>query len=209
MKPWQKVALLILLLALAAGGGAYVVPAVIDLVGRGRKLTDTSGNLVDLSIQVDPEDLREQAAGVMGRNVTLDALAASRMVRSEEGSEGRDVKALLVHVALNDAAAHGWSLFYTLTVSSNSSRSGLFGNQTSRRYSTVSDSFEEDLLVAEQVIASRGAGGPDPTRGATKFFNRGKLLKSDPPADWYSEGLVSFNVDPAPARLLFFAPGAA
>jgi hypothetical protein len=210
VKTWQKVLLIVFLLALAVGGGAYVVPAIIDLVGRGRRLNDTSGNLVDLSIQVDPDELASAAGDVMGRPVSLDALALARMARSEEGSAPREVKALLCHVAMNDAAAHGWSVLHTITVSSNPSRSGLFGNQTSRRYSSVSDPYEEDLLVAEGVISARASGGgdADPTGGAVKFFNRGKLLKSDPPADWYAEGLQSYNVAPAPDRLLFFARNA-
>jgi hypothetical protein len=207
---WQKVALILFLLAVAVGGGAYVVPAIVDLVGRGRRLNDTSGNLVDLTIQVAPDDLAAAAGDVMGRAVSVDALALARMARSEEGSAPRETKALLCHVACNDAAAHGWSILHAITVSSVPARSGLFGNQTSRRYSSVSDPYEEDLLVAEGVIAARASGGgdADPTGGAVKFYNRGKLLKSDPPPSWYDEGLTSYNVPPAPDRLLFFARAA-
>lgn len=206
------VALGALLLAAILWGPTTVVSAVIDLVGRGRRLSDTSG-LEDPSdpktLDADPDKLTNDAAEIMGRAVTKDAYSAARMIRSEEGSQPRDVKALLVHVLINDAAEHGWSLYYATTVSSVASRSGYYGNQTSRRYSTASDPYEEDLLVAEQVIAERAAGGEDPTGGAVKFFNRGPLSASDWPDAWDAEGLVSENVDPAPDRLVFFTRGGA
>lgn len=210
-RQWQLLALAAAVVAVfAIWGPTYMVPFVIDLVGRGRRLSDTSGLLAAKTIEADPDKLTYDAAEIMGRPVSKDAYAAARMVRSEEGSQPRDVKALLVHVAINDAREHGWSLFFTLTVSSDPSRTGYFGNQTSRRYSTAFDPYEEDLLVAEQVIASRAAGGEDPTGGAVKFFNRGPLgaLGNDWPDSWDAEGLVSENVPPAPDRLVFFTRGA-
>jgi hypothetical protein len=175
----------------------------IDLTTRGQRLTETYLN-VDASIPEEPQDLANAAAQVVGRPVDVDAYSAARMVRSEEGSLSPEVRALLVHVALNDARAlGGWTLTHLMTYSTNSDVSGLYGHQATRRYSTALDPYEQDLGVAEQVIAQRAAGGDDPTGGATKFFNRG-LTMGPLPQSWLAAGYQPETLDPAPDRLVFF-----
>jgi hypothetical protein len=196
--------------ALVAGALAYWqrdavkagVSFVVDLTQRGNRLTETYLN-VDGSIAEEPTDLAKLAATVVGRDVDVDAYSAARMVRSEEGSQPPEVRQLLVHVLINDAAALGWSLTQTVTYSTNPDRNTLYGFQTSRRYSTAVDPYEQDLYLAEQVIAARAAGGADPTGGATKFFSRGLAMNPLPQA-WLDQGYVAENVDPAPDRLVFF-----
>lgn len=215
MAAWKKIALAILLLALVATGGAYVVPAVIDLVGRGRKLSET--RLVDdgydpdgYTIEDDPDKLTYDAAEIMGRPVTKDAYAAARMVRSEEPDANDETKRYLVHVAINDARRKGWTLFQILTFSTVAARSGYFGKQTSRRYSTRNDPYERDLLLAEEAIAGHDAA--DPTAGAWHFYHKqlselvGVASYERVVANWGKEGAYPFRLPGAPSRLYFFGP---
>lgn len=178
------------------------VSYVVDLTQRGRRLTESYLN-VDASIPEELYVLRDQAEATIGRSISQDAYSAARMVRSEEGSMSPEVRALLVHVLINDAHHLGWSLTDTVTYSTNADRKGLYGSQLFRRYSTAQDPYEQDLGIAEQVIAERAAGAADPTEGATKFFSRG-LLMNPLPAAWLADGYRPYGVDPAPDRLVFF-----
>lgn len=179
------------------------VNAVVDLTQRGSRLTETYTN-VDGNIPEEPQDLANAASAVLGFDADLNTYGAARMVRSEEGSLSPEVRALLVHVLLNDAhALGGWSITETLTYSTNPDNRGLYGHQTTRRYSTALDPYEQDYGIAAQVIASRAAGEADPTNGATKFFNRG-LAMNPVPASWLASGYQPEQLDPAPDRLVFF-----
>lgn len=184
--------------------GDAAVGFVVDLTQRGDKLTDTSTN-VDGNIAEEPQDLANAASDVLGFQADLDTYSAARMVRSEEGSLSPDVRALLVHVAINDAAAlGGWTLTHLMTYSTNPDNNGIYGAQYGqRRYSTAQDPYTQDYGIAQQVIASRAAGGADPTRGATKFFNRGVAM-NPVPASWVASGYQPEQLDPAPDRLVFF-----
>lgn len=201
---------------------AYAVPIVIDLIGRGRrlsytKLVDGPDDPDDKTVEDDPDKLTFDAWEILGRpmpahvselEAARDALAASRMVRSEEPDANDQTKQYLVHVAINDARRKGLSLFEVLTLSSVGSRRGYFGKQTSRRYSTRDDSYERDLLLAESAIATHDMG--DPTGGATKFYHEqllpvpGVASLEEVTADWGSEGLRPYRLPSAPARLWFF-----
>jgi len=215
MATWKKILAVVFLLVAITAGGAYVVPAVVDLLGRGRKLSETrlvdgDADPDDKTVEDDPDKLTYDAAEIMGRPVTKDAFAASRMVRSEEPDANDDTKRYLVHVAINDARRKGWSLFQILTYSTVGSRSGYFGKQTSRRYSTRDDSYERDLLLAEQAIAEHDAA--DPTAGAWHFYHKqlaevvGIRNFDDVVDSWAKEGAYPFELPGAPSRLVFFGP---
>jgi hypothetical protein len=216
-KRWLLVTVVVVFLVLFHWGylgnfsGAPVVSAVFDLIDRGLRLTKTTldddGNVPD-----DPHALAQAAAAVAGVAVSDDAYAAARMVRSEQPHDSDGIKALLVHTAINDAAAHGWTLLKALTVSSVASRSGKFGHQTSRRYSTADDPYGADLQVALQAIADHAAGN-DPTGGAQKFVNKWAFKKPESydvtAASWGKEGFTPVTISPAPNHLVFFRKGAA
>lgn len=188
----------------------YGVPFTIDLVGRGKRLTWTELD-DNLSIDEDPADLAQLAAAELGRGVDVDAYAAARMVRSEEPSANDETKRALVHVAINDANRKGVSLLRILTLSSNASRDGLFGKQTSRRYSTRSDPYERDLLIAEQAIAEHQRG-TDPTRGAWHFYHKqptnlfGVASFDTVVTNWGKEGAYPFELPDTAIGLVFFGP---
>ncbi len=204
-------------------GGYFGVPAVVDLVVRGARLTDTSdhskdadGNPTgdwsadDMTVIVDPETLAEQAAAVVGQSVGVDEYAAARMCRSEEGRQTDFVKRCLIQTAINDAQAHGWTLLHTLTVSSVASRSGFFGHQRSRRYSTAEDPYDGDLAVARQAIADHAAGTDD-AQGAQKFVNKwsftGDNTYDATAAAWAKDGFSPFTIDGVPSHIVFFRRG--
>jgi hypothetical protein len=213
MPTWKKIIVIVALLLAITAGGIYGVPIVIDLVGRGVKLSET--NVIegpddpdDLTIEDDPDKLTYDAGEILGRPVTKDAYSAARMVRSEEPDANDFTKECLVHVAINDARRKGVSLFRILTLSSNPARTGYYGKQTSRRYSTRSDPYERDLQLAEKAIAEHGAH--DPTAGAWKFYH--KQLRDlvnvasyeTVVEDWGREGARPFTIDGTAARLVFF-----
>lgn len=205
-----------LLAGLAALGGAAAVLGteqgrrfVTDLTRRGPRLGHTEVD-ENLNVPATPEVLARRAAAILGRPVTAAAYGLARMVRSEEGNAGPEVKRLLVHVALNDAAALKWDVVRLLTHSTVEIRRGFFGKQLSRRYSTARDPYEVDLLVAERALEERGRGA-DPTGGAVKFVDRrafgiqpGTRTYADVVAKWAREGLEPFNLPGAPEDLVFF-----
>jgi len=202
--------------ALALGGVAALLGTeqgkalVADLTRRGKKLTETKLD-ADGKIPVPPTELARAVSASLGRPVTATALALARMLRSEEGSASVTVKRLLAWVALNDAAELRWTLLKTLTYSTVATRNGLFGKQISRRYSTAQDPYENDLAIAENVIADHAAGSPDPTGGAVKFVNK-SAFSSQPGASsyaavaakWAKDGLQPTVLPGAPANLVFF-----
>ena len=203
MRRWTLIVIVIALLAL---GGYFGVPVVVDIVVRGKRLTSTEldGNR---TIPDDPEMLAEEASAVVGQSVSVDEYGLARMVRSEEGHADDFVKRCLAQTACNDAARHGWSVLRVLTVSSVPSRSGFFGEQTSRRYSTRLDPFDSDLVVARQALADHAAGNDD-SRGAEKFVNKwsftGSTTYEGTVASWAKDGLEPFTIDGVPSHIVFF-----
>jgi hypothetical protein len=202
-------------LALVGGAAAIVGTEtgrsiVVDLTNRGRRLTSTTmdGNG---NITVAPDELAAQAAELLGRQVSTEAYAMARMFRSEEGSSGAVVKRLLGWVAINDADELGWDLVQLFTYSTVASRKGHFGQQLSRRYSTVQDPYENDLAVAELVLAERDGDKGDPTAGAVKFVNKNAFASQAGAsnyetvrAQWAKEGLSPTLIAGAPDNLVFF-----
>ncbi len=217
-KRWLLVAALVVVLVLFHwgylgnfSGKVPVVSALLDVIDRGKRLThtnlDSDGNIPD-----DPEELAKQASAAAGVAVSTDALALSRMVRSEQPHDSDAIKALLAHVAINDAKAHGWTILKAITVSSVASRSGKFGHQTSRRYASYLDSYGSDLEVALKAIAD-DAAGIDPTGGAQKFVNKWAFKKPESydvtATSWGKEGFTPVTIAPAPNHLVFFRKGTA
>jgi hypothetical protein len=145
-----------------------------------------------------------------GIDISPDAYALARMIRSEGAAQGL----LRAHVAMNDAATFQYAsdLFGLLTFSNDTTRRGMFGKQWSpavppsypvanaRRYSTASDPYEGDVNMALAAIAER-ANGIDRAQGAVKFIDKGSMgvqLGSKPfdaiDASWRSEGLQPFTL---------------
>jgi len=184
--------------------GAYIA---VDFSTRGARLTDATddgaGNIVE-----PPAVLADQAAARLGRSVSLDAATMARMLRSEAGARGQDGKILRAHVAINDAAALGKSIHQTIIAGS---PDGSYGKQAPRRYSTARDGYENDLQIAEAVIADRAAGGPDLGLGATKFVNSNGIADMDKlVTKWGKEGLAPvFNLSSELDLVLFAKGGAA
>ncbi|HYD01796.1 MAG TPA: hypothetical protein VEB22_11270 [Phycisphaerales bacterium] len=203
MERWQKIALWS---GAALLGYVWGVPAVIDFVGRGRRLTETELD-DNLSIPESPEELAERASAVVGRYVDPVAYGLARMVRSEEPNANDTTKTYLVHVARNDASrSFGGDILRALTFSSVASRNGLFGKQTSRRYSTRSDPYERDLVIAEAALEMS-----DTTNGARKFYHKqlteiaGVRSFDEIVERWGREGLEPFDLPGTPIGLVFFA----
>jgi hypothetical protein len=195
---------------LALGGTEQGRNLVVDLTLRGRRLSRTNLDQ-DLKIAVDPAELARAAAQLLGRAVEPGAYALGRMLRSEEGSSGPEVKRLLAWVCMNDAEELGWSLLKVLTFSTVAQRKGYFGKQITRRYSTAQDPYEQDLLIAEAALDERDQGSGDPTAGSVKFVNK-KAFSSQAGASsyeavrdrWAKEGLSPTLIAGAPTNLVFF-----
>lgn len=215
-KRWILLAVVVVFLVLVHWGwlgnfsGVPVVSAVVDLIDRGLRLTHTKLDEPKGNIPDSPASLAAAAAVVAGVAVSVDAYGLARMVRSEQPHDSDAIKALLAHTAINDAAAHGWSVIKALTVSSTPSRSGLFGHQLARRYSTIDDPYGVDLQVALKAIADHAAGN-DPTGGAQKFVNKWAFKKPESydttVTSWAKEGFTPVTIPPAPNHLVFFRKG--
>lgn len=169
--PWLLLGVAILVGLWAIGEDPSDIPGdavnvILDFAGKGKRLT-TSTTDENGVVQESPDDLVQQASQTLGRDVSRDAYALSRMVRSEEGSADTLTKVRLANVAMNQAAALGWSISDLMTFHRTASRSGHFGAQISGRFSTAQDSYESDLAAAEQAL---GAG--DQTGGALNFADR-------------------------------------
>lgn len=166
MRRWLWV---VLAVALVSFWGRHVVR---DFVTKGRRLTTTT--LGDGYVEASPDELAAAAAAVVGRPVSVDAYALARMVRSEAGSGSVRARQAVAWVAINDAGER-WSLLYTLTVN-NRRPANKFGQQLGGRYATSRDPYENDLAIAEAVLAREVS---DPTGGATKFVHRGAFGKQE------------------------------
>lgn len=182
----------------------------MDLTRRGRRLSITKLD-ADLKVPIDPAELARRVAALLGRQVEPGAYALARMLRSEEGSAGAEVKRLLAWVCMNDAEELGWPLLKTLTFSTVAQRKGYFGKQITRRYSTAQDPYEQDLLIAEAAIGEREYGGGDPTAGAVKFVNKAAFASQAGASSyeavrdrWAKDGLEPTLIAGAPTNLVFF-----
>jgi hypothetical protein len=178
--------------------GRQLKNTVVDVIGRGARLTTTTVDDAGV-VQADPDELAAQASAVMGRPVSLDVLALSRMVRSE----GVDAGVLRVRVALNDVndlnerKGYGWSPFDLITYSTVAAARGKFGTQLHRRYASSKDSYEGDVRLVELEMSN----GFDATGGAVKFVDRSSFGVQEGTGSydalvetWAQEGLQPFNV---------------
>lgn len=141
--------------------GDNPVQLVRQFVGRGKRLTRTTLNGGDLVQTVD--EVVAQVRAAMGREVSEDAVLLARVSASEHAGAAEREKSAIQWVCLNDARKHGWSVRFTVTAN----RGGL-GTQPGRRYSTARDLYEDDLYIAESILAGQI---PDFTYGATKFVH--------------------------------------
>ncbi len=211
---WQLWAGLLLIGGAAALGGTEKGRAIVlDMTKRGKRLSTTTLD-GDLKVPIDPAQLARRASAVVGREVNVNAYALARMLRSEHGSAGPEVKRLLAWVCLNDAAELGWTVIRTLTYSTVIQRVGYFGRQITRRYSTAQDPYEQDLRIAETVLDERASGSGDPTIGAVKFVDQsafssqaGATSYAAVAARWAKEGLQPFRIPVAGSSLMFFRRG--
>lgn len=181
--------------------------SVYDVIKRGAKLTEAPAGTNGL-VPIDPELLRKRASAVMGFDVLLDVYSAARMLRSEGAAAGE----IRVHVAMNDAAALGWSLHQVITYSSNAEARGLYGEQftpaarapggvaSKRRYASPRDPYAGDVEVAMQAMVDHRSG-LDPTEGATKFVDKSSMgvqegsgSYADLVARWGADGLRPFTL---------------
>lgn len=190
-----------------------VVAPVVDVIGRGDRLTVTELDSKGVSgfpsnqegvepTPAAPDDLVAQASAVLGTQIDADTYALARMARSEGIAAG----ALRIHVALNDLAdlntrkGYGWSAADLITYSTDANARGYFGSQTHRRYSSSQDPYAGDVRLALETIAQHNAG-VDPTGGAVKFVDKSSFgVQADTGtydaivATWAREGLSPFNV---------------
>lgn len=200
MRPWMI--FLIAAAVLLVYGGRNVVR---DFVTRGKRLTVST--TTDGAVRERPELLVAEAARTLGRDVDPEAYALARMIRSEAGSRGVREKAAIGFVALNDARSHSWSVLETVT--KHRRRTFTFGEQSGGgRYSTARDPYENDLALAEAILA---AEVEDETRGATKFVHErsmggvqaGSGSFADLVVRWGREGYEPFRIPDTTDLVLF------
>lgn len=146
------------------------IDVLSDLVGSGRKLTLSSQDS-DGVVEQDPEALRVDAETLLGREISADAYALARMVRSEAGAANITTKVRLANVAMNQARALGWSVYDVIVYHKTPARDGRYGAQISGRFASSKDPYEADLKAAEQAL--RG----DITGGATNFAHQSAFGK--------------------------------
>lgn len=215
--PLKKILLWLGIAAALVVAAIWGVPVARDLVTQGRRLTRTAinddKNAVDAETGVsDPEALAAAASATVGREVTVNAFALARMLRSEEGSAGPNVKAALAWVCLNSAREKGVTVLRRLTASKVAARDGKFGRQISRWAATTSDPYENDLAIAEETMQNFMVYPErDPTNGAVKFVDKrafgvqeGTRTYAEVEAEWATEGLRPFSLPGMPSSLVFF-----
>lgn len=192
-----------LLFSSAKGG----VDVLVDLVGSGRKLTNSTRDSAGV-VAEEPDTLRGDAEAFLGRSVSADAYALARMVRSEAGSADLTTKIRLANVAINQARALGWSPFDVIVYHKTASRSDRFGSQISGRFASGLDPYEIDLRAAEQALQG------DITNGATNFAHQsafGKQLGTSSSIQPFVDTLAEEGKVPgyygADSNLIFFWRG--
>jgi hypothetical protein len=205
-----KWAIVLTILALVCFGGWAAAPAVRDFVQRGRRLTSSSKRDDGVIVET-PSELASLAGDDIGRDVAVEAYALARMIRSEAGNRDVAEKVAVAWVAVNDAFALGWALLRTLTYHTAAARNGRFGPQIGGRYATTSDPYENDLAIAEAVLAGEL---DDPTGGATKFVHRnafgtqpGTRTFEEVSAAWLAEGYVAAELPDVASDFVVFRKG--
>jgi len=146
--------------------GDNPVQLVRRFVGRGKRLTRTTIDGNDDVVQ-SVDEVVAQVRAAMGRDVSEDAILLARVSASEHPGAAEREKGAVQWVCRNDAAKHGWSQRYTVTVNRGTNR-GKLGHQSGRRYASHLDIYEDDLYIAESLLAGQI---PDITFGATKFVH--------------------------------------
>jgi hypothetical protein len=173
---------LLLFLAWQAGDGDVVTGAsdLLDQFTRGQPLTGASYDLATGVVPYDPNALAAQVG------CTLDQLAMSRMLSSEEGQSDNTTKAACAWCLVNHAGQVGESVSAVLLAAVDPAHAGYFGtfknidksspyytvnsagkpNKADRYASTALDSYNGDLQIAIAVLTNQIA---DFTNGATQF----------------------------------------
>jgi len=146
------------------------VDVLKDLVGSGKRLTVCTTDSSSIVLE-EPEALLSEAVSVVGRDISPDAYALARMVRSEAGASDLTTKVRLACVAMNQASALGWSPYDVIVYHKTAARNGRYGAQISGRFASTRDPYEIDLKAAEQAL--RG----DVTNGAINFAHQSAFGK--------------------------------
>jgi hypothetical protein len=191
--------------------GTNPIAPLVDVVGRGQRLTFST--VVEGVVRESPAALAAQAAAVVGRPVSEEAIALALMVRAEGGSGGQTSKVYRCHVAYNQASGLGWSVVEVITYHTTPTRNRHFGEQITGRFASGRDCYEGDLQAAEFAAAQRAAG-EDPTAGALNFVDRdsfgvqsGTGSFADVVDRWAADGKVPGTLPDAQSGLVFFWRG--
>ena len=114
-------------------------------------------------VHASPSTLAAQAG--MG----LEPYTLARAVASEYASGNAIEKDSIGWAFLNEARRRGKSLTALATLTSKYGQTNLYGSQEHGRFiSTARDPTKQDAYVADMILSS---AWPDPTGGATKFFD--------------------------------------
>jgi hypothetical protein len=197
--------------------GTNPIAPLVDIAARGRRLTTST--VVDGVVMETPGELAAQAAAVLGRAVSEEAIALALMCRAEGGTGGQISKTYRCHVAINQARALNWSVVQVITYHQTPARANRFGEQISGRFASGRDCWENDLQAAEYALAQRGRG-EDPTFGALNFVDVGGFGVQAGTGSfaalvdkWAADGKVPGTLPDAGGGLVFFwrgqLPGAA
>lgn len=191
--------------------GSNPLAPLVDVMARGKRLTTST--VIGGVVQESASTLAAQAAAVLGRDVSTEALALALMVRAEDGSAGQVAKVYKCHVAFNQAAALGWTIVELIQYHQTASRSRHFGEQISGRFASGRDCYENDLAAAEYAQSQHDAG-IDPTFGAVNFVDRGGFGSqagadsfAATVASWAGDGKVPGTLPATPDGLVFFWHG--
>ena len=191
--------------------GTNPIAPLVDMASRGRRLTTST--VVDGVVQESAGQLAAQAAAVLGRDVSEEAIALALMCRAEGGSGGAISKTYRCHVAYNQARGLNWSVVQVITYHQTPARANKFGEQISGRFASGRDCWENDLQAAEFAQAQR-ARGEDPTYGAVNFVDVGGFGVQVGTGSfqatvdrWAQDGKVPGTLPDAPVGLVFFWRG--
>jgi len=117
------------------------------------------GTLVGDIVQESPGEL------ALSAGVPLEVYSLARMIASEHGSDGPEIKTAVGFAAWNEARRRGTTITKLMTASKKSP--GHFGAQHMGRYaSTARDPRAIDLAIAGKIL---GGALSDPTGGANQF----------------------------------------
>lgn len=129
----------------------------------GRRLTRSTAR-PDGSVSPSDDELLA-AARLIISGITLDELAAARLIASERGTMGTTAEwCCIVDAELNRAQRAGMTLYRSLTRGAGFGRQGL----AKRPASTRQDGYEGHLAAARAVLGGEARGI---ARGAVRFFD--------------------------------------